>query len=297
MATATGPAGKHTHHIGHVQVSRVYEQPLPLPPAALIPDFDPAVLKEHWELMVPDHYDAGDDKLLLGIHSWVLQTGRHTIVIDSCVGNDKQRPAFPQFHNAQNPYLERLEEAGIRPEAVNYVFCTHLHVDHVGWNTRLQDGRWVPTFPNAKYVFSKSEHEYWSGPAGKEGPNAGVYEDSVLPVVEAGLAEIIDGAAELPCGLVLQPTPGHTPGHVAVTLAAGGNEALFTGDIMHSPIQVCRPHWNSGFCGEPEKARASRLWALEYAAERRAAVFTAHFGGKSAGRVARTPGGFTWTGF
>jgi glyoxylase-like metal-dependent hydrolase (beta-lactamase superfamily II) len=182
------------------------------------------------------------------------------------------------------------------PVAVDYVLCTHLHVDHVGRNTRLQDGRWVPAFPHARYVFSRAEYEHWSGPAGKDGPNGGVYEDSVLPVVEAGLAEIIDGAGEVADSLVLLPTPGHTAGHLAVPLAANGDEALFTGDLMHNPLQVYRPEWNSVFCEDVEAARISRPWALEHAAERQATVFTAHFGGSSAGHVQRKSERFAWAG-
>jgi len=169
-----------------------------------------------------------------------------------------------------------------------------LHVDHCGWNTQLRDGRWVPTFPNAKYVFSKAEHDHWSGPAGRSGFNAGVYEDSVLPVVASGQADIIDGNGEIGNGLVLHSTPGHSPGHVAIEFAGRRRRGLFSGDIMHQPLQVFRPDWNSSFCDDPEKARASRRWLLEYAADERATVFTAHFAGSSAGRVTRRGDLFDW---
>jgi glyoxylase-like metal-dependent hydrolase (beta-lactamase superfamily II) len=172
--------------------------------------------------------------------------------------------------------------------------CTHLHVDHCGWNTRLLDGRWVPTFPNAKYIFSRAEYEHWRGPAGKEGVNAGVYEDSVLPVVESGQAEIVDGEGAVGDGLVFHPTPGHTVGHVAIKLSSGEHHAVFSGDIMHQPLQVFRPDWNSAFCEEPTNARASRRWLLEHAAESGATIFTAHFAASSAGRVTRRGDRFDW---
>jgi glyoxylase-like metal-dependent hydrolase (beta-lactamase superfamily II) len=231
----------------------------------------------------------------LGIHTWVLRTRHHTILIDSCAGNHKNRPSVPRFHQLNLPFLEGLAAAGVSPESVDYVMCTHLHVDHCGWNTRLLDGRWVPTFPNAKYLFSRAEYDHWRGPAGKQGVNAGVYEDSVLPVVESGQAEIVDGEGAVGDGLVFHPTPGHTVGHVAVRLLSGADQAVFSGDIMHQPLQVFRPDWNSTFCGDPTHARASRRWLLEHAAETGSTVFTAHFANSSAGSVARRGDRFDWS--
>lgn len=185
-------------------------------------------------------------------------------------------------------------EVGVSPESVDYVMCTHLHADHVGWNTTLLNGRWVPTFPNAKYVFSKTEFDHWRGQAGKGRFNTGVYEDSVLPVVENGQAHIVDGSAELANGLNLYPTPGHTVGHVAITLLSREERAVFSGDIMHQPLQVFRPDWNSAFCENPTHARTSRNWLLEHAAETKATVFTAHFADTSAGCVTRSGAQFDW---
>ncbi len=136
--------------------------------------------------MIPDCFSKAEEKFIASVHSWVLRTKHNTILIDSCAGNDKHRPSLPRFHQLKLPFLERLATAGVTPESVDFVLCTHLHADHCGWNTRLLDGRWVPTFPNAKYVFSKAEQDHWAGPAGRQGFNAGVYADSVLPVVESG---------------------------------------------------------------------------------------------------------------
>jgi glyoxylase-like metal-dependent hydrolase (beta-lactamase superfamily II) len=284
-----------SHALGGISIIQVIEQRgASFSPAMLFPQWDQSVLEEQRAMMMPECFNERDGRFISSIHTWVLHTGRHTILIDSCAGNQKHRPGLPRFHMLNSPFLERLAEAGISPESVDYVMCTHLHPDHCGWNTKLVDGRWVPTFPNAKYLFSKTEYEYWSGPAGKEGANAGVYEDSVLPVVQSGQAGIVDGEGEVEGGLIFHPTPGHTAGHVAIKLVQGRDEALFSGDIMHQPVQVLRPDWNSAFCQDQDLARRSRRWLLEHAAENRSTVFTGHFAASSVGRVIRRGDRFEW---
>jgi len=220
-------------------------------PDYLNPDWDPAVMEQHRALMIPDCFDEAQGRFIASIHTWVVRTRHHTILVDTCAGNDKARPGFPRFDHQNLPYLQRLAEAGVQPESVDFVLCTHLHADHCGWNTRLLNGRWVPTFPNAKYVFSRKEHEHWSGPAGREGFNAGVYADSVLPVVEAGQAMIVDSDAAVGDGLLLHPTPGHSPGHVAVRLQSDGAEGLFVNKRpTGTPLKLGLPH-----CTHAEKRR------------------------------------------
>ncbi|HDR9181102.1 TPA: MBL fold metallo-hydrolase [Burkholderia vietnamiensis] len=289
-----------SHYFGDTSVTQVIEQRGPgFAPEFLYPDWNPAVLEEHRDLMVPDCFDVVAQRFIASIHTWVVRTRHHTILIDTCAGNHKDRPALPRFHQLELPFLERLAEAGVTPEAVDYVMCTHLHADHCGWNTRLLNGRWVPTFPNAKYVFSRGEYEYWLGQIGQEGFNANVFEDSVLPVIEHGQALIVhdDSAHAIADALLIHPTPGHSEGHVAFELLNGGRSAeggLFTGDAMHQPLQVFHPGWNSCFCSNPQRARESRLWLLEHAAEHRSTVFSAHFAGTSAGHVAHIGNGFGW---
>lgn len=284
-----------THTVGKTSITRVVEQcGLGFAPDFLFPDWDPAELEKHKELMIPQSFDVIQQRFIASIHTWVLRTPSHTILIDSCAGNGKNRPGLPRFHQLSLPFLDSLAEAAVSPESVDYVCCTHLHADHCGWNTKLIGGRWVPTFPNAKYIFSKGEYDHWSGPAGLEGYNAGVYGDSVLPVIESGQAEIVDGEAIIGNGLTFHPTPGHSPGHVAIELIDADERAIFSGDIMHQPLQVYRPDWNSRFCEHPEHARASRRWLLEKAAEERSTVFTAHFVNSSAGSVTRNGDQFDW---
>jgi glyoxylase-like metal-dependent hydrolase (beta-lactamase superfamily II) len=181
----------------------------------------------------------------------------------------------------ETKYLERLAAAGVRPDEVDMVMCTHLHVDHVGWNTQLENGKWVPTFKNAKYVWSRADYEHYlkidSDP--KTGPaNAGSFRDSVLPVAEAGLMHMVDGAAQLDENMSVTPAPGHTPGTIAIKFESRGEKALFCGDILHHALQVFHPEWNSFACAEPIGARKSRREALEHCAGTGARLMPCHFG-------------------
>ncbi|MDW5550626.1 MBL fold metallo-hydrolase [Methanosarcina sp.] len=228
----------------------------------------------------------------------MLRTKQHTILIDTGVGNDKERIWIPRLNRLKSPYLKRLKAAGVTPAMVDYVILTHLHVDHVGWNTQLVDGAWEPTFPNATYVFSKSEQKHYSDPKNYTVNNRVkfiIYEDSVRPVIQAGQAEIIEpDGAEFLEGISLYPVPGHSIGQMAVCLTSSGEEALFGGDVMHHPIQVYHPEWNSVYCEDAQQARVSRRWALDYLADRHALFFSSHFAESSAGRVTRTGDRFVW---
>lgn len=284
-----------THAVGPIRITRITEQVgLGFTPAQLYPDWDETVLDEHGDRLVPQTFDREAGRFIASIHSWLFQIEGKTVLVDTCAGNDKERPGLPRFHQQNGPYLARLAAAGVRPEQVDYVMCTHLHADHCGWNTRLVDGRWVPTFPNARYVFSRAEADYWSQVGAADSLGAAVYADSVLPVIEAGMAHILASDETLLGGVHFHPTPGHSPGHLAILLKSGDSRALFTGDIMHQPVQVYRPEWNSAFCVDASAARQSRRWSLETATETGATVFTAHFAGSSAGLVSERGGLFDW---
>jgi glyoxylase-like metal-dependent hydrolase (beta-lactamase superfamily II) len=192
------------------------------------------------------------------------------------------------------PWLERLGVAGAAPQDIDLVICTHLHSDHCGWNTTLVDGEWVPTFPSARYVFSRADEQYWA--AGQDDPqlayNAGVYADSVFPIIEAGQAMIVDGTLEVTRGLTLEPAPGHTPGHLKVTLESDGEGIVFAGDSMHHALQVAYPALNTGGCFDPAAAESSRRSILATCADRGFLLAPAHFPAPHAFRVERAGDGF-----
>lgn len=281
--------------IGETSVTRVYEQMGPgFPAERLLPGWDPEILKEHGHWLSPNYYEAATGKFISSIHSWVIKTRHHTIVVDTCCGNGKDRPGFERFHMLNTPYLDRLRAAGVEPEQVDYVLCTHLHIDHVGWNTKLLDGRWVPTFPNAKYVFSKVEADHWDPAKNKNlGPGqAEIFQDSVHPVIAAGQAMVVDMTSQIGDGLLIEPAPGHAPGHIILRLLSGGEQGVFLGDVMHHPIQVYRPEWSSGFDTDPKLAAVSRRRVLELCCETGARVFPAHFGVPHVGWVRRDGAGY-----
>jgi glyoxylase-like metal-dependent hydrolase (beta-lactamase superfamily II) len=285
-------------NIGDIEILRVEESlGHSFQPNILLPDWNAKDIEPHLSWLVPTYYDKEADRIVSSIHSWVLKTRHHTILIDTCVGNHKERPGQPRFHMLNRPYMENFAKAGLKVEDIDYVLCTHLHVDHVGWNTRLDNGRWVPTFPKAKYVFSKGDRDYFDptrGAGGKVEANARVFNDSVLPILEARQDMVVDGTHQLGDDLTISPAPGHSPGHVLITLKSKGTEALFTGDIMHNPIQIYHPQWSSAFCSDPEQARRTRRRVLEHAAARGSLVYPQHFAGPFIGRVAERAGGFEY---
>ncbi|MFC3229643.1 MBL fold metallo-hydrolase [Marinibaculum pumilum] len=285
--------------VGAVTVTKVTDLLLDMfTPAALFPDWQPELLEGSGSWLSPDSMDAAGVHALMSVHSWVLTSPGRIVVIDTGVGDGKERPHTPVFHRLQTGYLDRLRAAGVAPEDVDHVLLTHLHVDHVGWNTRLVDGRWVPTFPNARYHFSARERAWFTDPANHSDRNRNSFllqPDSIAPVIDAGQAEMIaiDGREVVP-GLSFHPTPGHSPDHASIRLRSEGVEGWFVGDLLHHPIQIRYPELNSVFDAVPAQARASRRWALEQAADSDALVFTTHFPESSVGRVTRDGDGFRW---
>jgi glyoxylase-like metal-dependent hydrolase (beta-lactamase superfamily II) len=232
-----------------------------------------------------------EDILILCFQSYVVKTPYHTILIDSCIGNDKPRPLRPKWNmKTDETYMRALASAGFSVEDIDFVMCTHLHVDHVGWNTRLEAGRWVPTFPNARYIFGKTEFDYWA----EQNANAPVppIVDSVLPVVEAKQAEIVRADYEIGDHVRILPTPGHTPGHVAFTLGRGKDDAVFSGDLMHSPLQTRYPQISAKFDVDQAQAAVTRRNFLERYCDTDTLCCTAHFPSPSSGKIRRKGDGF-----
>ncbi len=284
-----------TRHLGEIRIDRVIEEEGPdFIASRLLPDATPAALDPHRHWLEPRFLDPATQKLVLTMQSYVLRTAQHTILVDTCVGNDKAR----RFHAPWNmrthtTWLDRLEEIGVRIEDVDYVMCTHLHADHVGWNTRLVNGRWVPTFPNARYVFSKAEWGYWEE-LNKKGAkySDGCINDSVLPVVEAGRAVFVESDHAFNNQIYFEPTAGHTPGHIAIKLVSGGKTGVLSGDVIHSPIQCAHPEWSAVGCFDQELSRRTRRAFLERYCETDTLVMTAHFPSPSAGYVERDGNAF-----
>src|SRR5689334_12989591 len=248
--------------------------------------WSPEVVEQHRSWMVPGHYDEQHGNLRLTVQSWLIRTSRHTVLIDTCVGNDKRSDDHLAWHMKSWPYLERLAAAGVKPEQIDFVLCTHLHVDHIGWNIRLANGRWVPTFPNARYVFSKTEFDHYDAIYRKNPADRPSFEDSVLPVVAANRADMVSGSHMIGDHFLIEPAPGHTPGHITIKLQDDDERAIFTGDILHHAIQVHHPQWNSEFCADQAQARATRRRVLEYCAESGALMLPAHFGPSYACHIA-----------
>jgi glyoxylase-like metal-dependent hydrolase (beta-lactamase superfamily II) len=278
-----------------ITIQRIVEQEQPLfDPLTFFPGLTQERLEGNraW-LEQARALDRATGQLVLCIQSYVVRTPHHTILVDSCVGNHKERPDRPFWHQkTDDTYMRNLAAAGLSVEDIDYVLCTHLHVDHVGWNTRLENGRWVPTFPKARYVFSRREYDHWTAEHAKTplGPIA----DSVLPVVEAKRADLVASDFVLGEHIRLEPTPGHTPDHVAVRVESRGGrvEAVLTGDLIHSPLQARYPEQSMRADFDPAQAARTRRRFLESYCDTGALCCMAHFPSPSAGRLTRWGEGF-----
>ncbi|HTZ35617.1 MAG TPA: MBL fold metallo-hydrolase [Stellaceae bacterium] len=232
------------------------------------------------------HFADERGRLKMSIHALVVEAGGRRIVVDTCLGNDKQNRRIPTWNNLQGPFLADLAAAGFARESIDTVLCTHLHVDHVGWNTMLVDGKWLPTFPNARYLMGRIEFAHWRGQR-ERADMAAVFADSVRPIHDAGLADLVETDHRLCAEVSLVPTLGHTPGHVSVRISSRGEEALITGDFMHHPCQIAHPEWSSTADSDPAAAQATRERMLAELASRPVLVIGTHFAGATAGRIVR----------
>ncbi|MFJ9614441.1 MBL fold metallo-hydrolase [Streptomyces noursei] len=282
---ATNPPAVPAWTVGDLTIHRIDE--VGLPPETgpwLLPEATPQVVAQH-DWLQPDFADQ-NGVLRLASHSFAFTLGGLRVLVDTGIGNGKTR-ANPAWHDLHTDYLQRLTAAGFAPDLVDLVVLTHLHADHVGWNTRSQDGAWVPTFPNARYVVSRAEREFWAGYAMDE-PRRQMFRDSVHPVEDAGLLDLVDvppQGTDIAAGLRLVPTPGHTPGHVAVGISSHGASALITGDCLHHPVQFAHPALGSCVDINPEQARVTRRSLLSSLAGSETTLLGTHFPPPTAGRV------------
>jgi len=271
--------------LGHIRVDRIVESVCKeFAPLRFFPETTPEDWRNHRAWMEPLALDPASGNLVFVIQSFLVRTRHHTILVDSCVGNDKSRPQRPFWDMLKlDTFLPRLAQAGVQPEDVDYVMCTHLHSDHVGWNTRLYDGRWVPTFPNARYVFAKTEWESWQALHARE-PQQQII-DSMLPVIEAQQAQLVDDDFALDDEVWLEPTPGHTRGHASIHLTSAGAQAVVTGDMIHSPVQCLHPEWIIRADLDPQLAKRSRRCFLERYCDSAVTICATHFPQPSFGRI------------
>ena len=275
-----------TWKIGEVEITRIvevnaWEDDITM----LLPEATPAtVLSYPW--LVP-HYATPTGKMLISFQCFVMRTPTRQIMLDTCIGNDRHRE-FPVFTNMQTSFLADLAHAGFKPETIDTVLCTHLHFDHVGWNTQLVDGKWVPTFPNARYLFGRHEFEHWKMLEATHGyHDLNHMSDSIKPVVDAGLVDLIEPDHRICPELSLLPTPGHTPGHVSICIESKGERAIITGDMMHHPIQLERPGELARFDMDREQASRTRVSFVDKVANSGTLIIGSHFNEPTAGHVVR----------
>ena len=224
-----------------------------------------------------------EGRLKMSIHALVVETPSRRILVDTGLGNDKQGRSVPNWNNRQTPFLEMMAAAGFPPESIDTVLCTHLHVDHVGWNTRLVGGRWVPTFEKARYLFGETEYVYWrDNDLGEE--RATIFRDSVAPVVDAGRADLVASNARICDEITLIPTPGHSPGHMSVRIQSAGEEGLLAGDVAHHPCQMAHLDWCSTADSDPVQSIKARNELFARLADSLVLVIGGHY---DAGHIKR----------
>ena len=286
--------------LGRMRVHRVMELESPVPLLSQLPGTTADDLKrlQGWYSQ-PDEItdDPETCKMTFSVHSWVIELDGLTVLVDSCDGNHKNR-SLPEVHQLNQPYLENLARAGFKPEDIDLVMCTHLHFDHVGWNTRLENGKWVPTFSKARYLFGKRDFEYFKANPEGEALHYEAFCDSILPVMEAGMGELVDEDrvvhGEVANGLWLQPAFGHSPGCCTIGAQADGAPAIFWGDVIHHPVQLIRHDLPFAFDTDVPLAAKVRKATMERAADDDLMCFPAHFRRTSAGKVKRDGDAFRY---
>ncbi|MDQ1292818.1 MAG: hypothetical protein QG608_698 [Actinomycetota bacterium] len=301
-------SGAGTIRLGDVEATPVVEWHGPIRTLGeIVPQASRELRERHRDSLSPEHWAPDTDAWHAAVRTWVLRSGGLTVLVDTGVGNDKERPHAPAFHRWRTDFLDRLARAGVRPQDVDVVVNTHVHSDHVGWNTRWDGEAWVPTFPNARYLIPAADHRYFDPgnlhrrPAPRSEADrarmrgdALVHDDSIAPVVAAGRAELWEGTHRIDGALTLEPAPGHTPGSSVVRLESGGHRAVFVGDVVHSPVQLLEPDCNSCFCEDLALARITRRAVLARAADTGALVLPAHFAGSGQVRVRRDGSAFAF---
>jgi glyoxylase-like metal-dependent hydrolase (beta-lactamase superfamily II) len=271
--------------VGEVTITRIVEDKFAYVGwSDFFADGSPELARRH-DWVVPRFITVAGE-IVLPFQAFVVTSCGRRIMVDTCIGNDKPRPIELHSH-LHTPFLDDLAAAGFPAESIDTVLCTHLHFDHVGWNTRLVDGRWVPTFPNARYLFGRKEWEHTEALLANPEAHSEHVLDSIRPIIDAGLSDFVESDHRVTDEVWLEPTPGHTPGHVSVHIASVGQHAVITGDLMHNPVQIAEPDLRTHFCADSEAARKTRRAFLEHYQDRGALVFGSHFCDPTAGWIVR----------
>jgi len=286
--------------LGRMRIHKVHEMDSPVPLLSQLPGTTEADMRRLLEWYdQPDEVNPDPETsfMTFSVHSWIIELDGRTILIDSCCGNHKNR-SLPEVSGLDTDYLGNLRRAGFEAGDIDLVMCTHLHFDHVGWNTRLENGKWVPTFANATYLFGKRDYEYFqSNPEGEELHHQ-AFLDSILPVMDAGKGELVDedhvAHREIHDGIWLEPAFGHSPGCCTINAEAGGPPALFWGDVIHHPVQLIRHDLKFAFDADGVAASKTRKAVMERAADEELLCFPAHFRRTSAGHVKRDGDAFRY---
>ena len=282
--------------IGKYQITKVVELERPFAPAReFFPDLTADMLDTCMRELPRGQFTA-DGFVNMSYHTFVVKTGRHTILVDTCCGNHKLRSTRPDFNNLNTNFLATLADSGVKPEEVDYVMCTHLHWDHIGWNTQLIDGRWVPTFPNAKHIISRTEYDYWDHAYRNGDPRIHCvsFEDSVLPLKKTEQIVLVDDDHHFDDGISLEPCFGHSAGHVVVNIADAGAHGVVTGDVIHHQIQLRYPEMSTKADTDPNLARTTRTALIEKLAGSGSLLLPAHFQTPTIGRIERAANGFRY---
>jgi glyoxylase-like metal-dependent hydrolase (beta-lactamase superfamily II) len=282
---SAGGVGVHWS-VGKVRITKIVELETTGGTRFILPQVGPDDVKKlPW--LIP-HFATAEGRLKMSVHSLVVETPTRRIVVDTCLGNDKQGRSVPIWNDRHDPFLETMTAAGYPPESIDIVLCTHLHVDHVGWNTKREGGTWVPTFAKARYVFGETEYTHWKNHSDTP-EKAAVFADSVQPVMDAGRADLVASDHRLSDEIDLIPTPGHSPGHMSVHIQSEGEEALLTGDAAHHPVQMAHLDWSSTVDSDPLQAAATRHELFGRFADTGTLVIGGHF---SAGHIRRDGAAF-----
>ncbi len=267
--------------VGEITVQRIVEHEVPVyHPSDWFVEATPEAMDPYRKWLEPKALCPATGLMVMPVQSYLVRTRHHLILIDTCCGGEKSYAEPPEWHQPENRiWLKNLMAVGVMPADIDYVFCTHLHSDHCGWNTRLIDGRWVPTFPNAKYVFARDEYR------AMEEENHAIFVDNVLPVMDAKQAVLVDLDFALDDEIWLESTPGHSAGHVAIHLASCGEHAVMCGDLMHTPLQLAEPGWTPTFEFDMAASTRTRKKFLNTHCQTDTLILTAHFPSPSVGHI------------